>query len=175
LWSGLAACSDASSSSAAIAALTEAEAAASASPTDLGPIELSADDLAEVDARIRSECGAPELEAGERFDCRAALLREITDELAAADPAISAARAAGASDAELTPLYERFHGLRHHIVLDLADESEAAEMEDLAALRTTPLEPSSADEMVDEMMLEPSHRDEMLVRMEVPTEEGGAR
>jgi len=105
----------------------------------------------------------------------AALLREITDELAAADPAISAARAAGASDAELTPLYERFHGLRHHIVLDLADESEAAEMEDLAALRTTPLEPSSADEMVDEMMLESSHRDEMLERMEVPTEEGGAR
>jgi len=174
LGSGLAACSDASSSSAAIAALTEAEVAAS-SPADLGPIELSAADLADVDARVLLECGAPELEPGERFDCRAALLREVTDELAAADPAISAARAAGASDAELTPLYERFHGLRHHIVLDLADESEAAEMEDLAALRTVPLEPTSADEMVDEMMLEPSHRDEMLERMEVPTEEGGAR
>jgi len=64
----------------------------------------------------------------------------MTDELAAADPEIAAARRRGASDAELTPLYEaRYATLRRHVMLDLADPSEADEFEDeVRALHTVP-------------------------------------
>lgn len=125
-----------------------------------GAAPLGADDPRRVSLLVRRTCGAPELPAGERFACRAALLRRMTDELAAADPDIAAARARGAADAELTPLYEaRFAGLRRRVMVDLGDGSEPDELEAEARLRNTPVPTTSADEMWDESAVSMDERE----------------
>jgi hypothetical protein len=97
----------------------------------------------------------------------------MTDELAAADPAIAAARAAGASDAELTPLYEaRFSELRRRVIVGLADDTEAEEMAAAARALREPPARCAADEVVDDTMVPAEVREAVAPPA---SDEGGVR